>query len=130
MGEARPAGGQAPATTDVAARPWRAFLPAWAVAGVLLALFSVALVWLSVLTRQPGNGIIALVIGVPSGAVGVVVARRQPTNPLGWVLVAIAACLILSSVGGDYAVLRVPARASTVRWAWRDCCSISCGSPA
>ena len=103
MGEARPAGGQAPATTDVAARPWRAFLPAWAVAGVLLALFSVALVWLSVLTRQPGNGIIALVIGLPSGAVGVVVARRQPTNPLGWVFVAIAACLILSSVGGDYA---------------------------
>jgi hypothetical protein len=43
------------------------------------------------------------VIGVPSGAVGVVVARRQPDNPLGWLFLAIAACLVLSSVGGDYA---------------------------
>ena len=79
---------------------------AWAaVAGVLLALLTVTLVVLSVVSRQPGNGIIALVIGVPSAAVGVVVARRQPGNPLGWIFVAIAACLILSSVGGDYAYL-------------------------
>jgi hypothetical protein len=79
---------------------------AWATAaGVLLVLFTVALAWLSVLARQPGNGIIALVIGVPSAAVGVVVARRQPGNPLGWIFLAIAACLILSSVGGDYAYL-------------------------
>jgi len=49
------------------------------------------LVWLSVLARQPGNGIIALVIGVPSGAVGVIVARRQPANPLGWLFLALAA---------------------------------------
>ena len=120
MGEARPAGGQAPATTDVAARPWRAFLPAWAVAGVLLALVSVALVWLSVLARQPGNGIIALVIGVPSAErSGWWSPAASRANPLGWVLVAIAACLILSSVGGDYAVLRVPAGAPSVRWAWR-----------
>jgi hypothetical protein len=72
---------------------------------VLLVLFTVALAWLSVLARQPGNGILALVIGVPSAAVGVVVARRQPGNPLGWIFLAIAACLILSSVGGDYAYL-------------------------
>ncbi len=87
-------------------RPWLASAPSWAsVAGVFLALFTVALVWLSVLARQPGNGIIALVIGVPSAGVGVVVARRQPGNPLGWIFLALAACLILSSVGGDYAYL-------------------------
>jgi hypothetical protein len=86
-------------------RPWHS-PSAWAAAaGLLLALFSVALVWLSVLARQPGNGIIALVIGVPSAGVGVLVARRQPGNPLGWIFLAVAACLILSSVGGDYAVL-------------------------
>jgi hypothetical protein len=80
--------------------------PAWAaIAGVLLALSTVTLIWLSVLSRQPGNGIIALVIGVPSAGVGVVVARRQPANPLGWLFLAIGACLILSSVGGDYAAL-------------------------
>jgi hypothetical protein len=65
----------------------------------------VALGWLSVAADQPGNGIIALVIGVPSAGVGVAVARRQPANPLGWIFIAIAACLILSSVGGDYAYL-------------------------
>jgi hypothetical protein len=87
-------------------RPRLASPPAWAaVAGVGLALFTAALVWLSVLARQPGNGVIALVIGVPSMGVGLVVARRQPGNPLGWLFLAIAACLILSSVGGDYAVL-------------------------
>jgi hypothetical protein len=79
---------------------------AWATAaGALLALSTVALVWLSVLARQPGNVIIALAIGVPSAGVGVLVARRQPGNPLGWIFLAMAACLILSSVGGDYAYL-------------------------
>jgi hypothetical protein len=75
------------------------------VIGALLAVATVALAWLSVLARQPGNGLIALVIGVPSAGVGVVVARRLPANPLGWLLLAIAGCLILSSVGGDYAFL-------------------------
>ena len=98
-------GGQAPAAAPVH-RLRLASAPVWAaVAGVLLALFTVALVWLSVLAREPGNGIIALLIGVPSAGVGVVVARRQPANPLGWIFLAIAACLILSSVGGDYAVV-------------------------
>jgi hypothetical protein len=85
-------------------RPWRS-PPAWAAAGLLLALFSVALVWLSVLSGQPGNGVLSLVIGIPSAAVGVLVARRQPGNPIGWVVLAVAACLILSSAGGDYAFL-------------------------
>jgi hypothetical protein len=58
-----------------------------------------------VASHQPANGVVALVIGVPSAAVGVVVARRQPGNPLGWLFVAIAACLILSTDGGDYAIL-------------------------
>jgi hypothetical protein len=92
-------------TAAPARRPRRARPPAWAVTGALLALSMVVLGWLSVAARQPGNGIIALVIGVPSAGVGVVVARRQPANPLGWLFVAIAACLILSSVGGDYAYL-------------------------
>jgi hypothetical protein len=38
---------------------------------------------LSLLSRQLGNGIVAVVIGVPCAAVGVLVARRQPGNPLG-----------------------------------------------
>jgi hypothetical protein len=87
-------------------RPRRPPARAWAAAAeVLLALSTVALVALSVLPGQSGNGIFALVIGVPSAGVGVVVARRQPGNPLGWIFLAIAGCLILSSAGGDYAYL-------------------------
>jgi hypothetical protein len=78
----------------------------WAVvSGALLMVATVILAWLSVASRQPGNGAIALVIGVPSAGVGLVVARRMPANPLGWLLLVIAGSLILSSVGGDYAIL-------------------------
>jgi hypothetical protein len=72
---------------------------------VLLVLFTAVLIALSVLSGQLGPGTYALGIGLPSAVVGVVVARRQPGNPLGWLFIAIAACNILSSVGGDYAFL-------------------------
>jgi hypothetical protein len=58
---------------------------------------------LSLLSRQLGNGIVALVIGVPCAGVGIVVARRQPGNPLGWLYLLIASCLFLATDGGDYA---------------------------
>ena len=109
MEKVQPAAAQVQETGEAVVGRFRRRLasrPAWAAAaGVLLALFTAALVWLSVLARQPGNGVIALAIGVPSAGVGTVVARRQPGNPLGWLFLAIAAGLILSSVGGDYAVL-------------------------
>ena len=47
----------------------------------------------------------ALVIGVPCMAVGFVVARRQPRNPLGWLFLVIAIFLFVPTVGGDYAYL-------------------------
>jgi hypothetical protein len=102
-------GGQAPEAAAAVDRPRFASPAAWAaVAGVLLVLFTAAVVTLSVLSGLSGlagPGATALVIGVPSAGVGVVVARRQPGNPLGWLFIAIAACLILSSVGADYAFL-------------------------
>jgi len=93
--------------TAPAPRGWPLGSPGtWVVViGALLAVATVALAWLSVLARQPGNGVIALVIGVPSAGVGLVVARRLPANPIGWLLLVIAGCLIFSSVGGDYAFL-------------------------
>ena len=33
-------------------------------------------------------------------------ARRQPANPLGWLLIAIAICMIAGTDGPDYALLR------------------------
>jgi hypothetical protein len=87
----------------------RRFTPVWPV--ILVALAALAalslavMILLSVVSRQPGDGLVALVIGVPYAFVGAVVARRQPRNPLGWLFLAIAVCLFLSTIGGDYAVL-------------------------
>jgi hypothetical protein len=78
-----------------------------AVAGGLVALFTAAMVPLTILAggNSSGEVITALVIGVPTGAVGLVVARRQPRNPLGWLLLLVAACLVLSTDGPLYALL-------------------------
>jgi hypothetical protein len=76
-----------------------------AVLGTLVLLSVVATVPLSVLTHQDEAGLTALVIGIPAAAVGLVVARRQPRNPLGWLLLAIGACLTLANDGSDYALL-------------------------
>ena len=45
-------------------------------------------------------------LSVPFGVVGVLVAYRQPRNPIGWILLAIAICLMLSGEAGSYAVMR------------------------
>jgi hypothetical protein len=71
------------------------------IAAVLLA----AMIPLSVLAQLVGEGVVALVIGVPCMAVGLVVARRQPHNPLGWLFLVIAIFLFVPTVGGDYAYL-------------------------
>jgi hypothetical protein len=64
-----------------------------------------AMIPLSFLSGQIFNGAIPLVIGLPSAGVGILVARRQPRNPIGWLFLVIAACLFLSTDGSDYAFL-------------------------
>ncbi len=75
------------------------------VLGVGFALLAAALVPLSLLARQSPmvNGGEALG-SIPFAAVGFVVARRQPRNPIGWLLLGIAICLLLSVDSGFYAV--------------------------
>ena len=70
--------------------------------GGLAVLFLVATLPLTLLSGQLGDGIVAVVIGIPCAGVGVVVARRQPGNPLGWLFLAIALCLFVANDGGDY----------------------------
>jgi hypothetical protein len=65
-------------------------------------LFLTATLPLTLLSGQLGDGLVALVIGIPCAGVGVVVARRQPGNPLGWLFLAIALCLFVANDGGDY----------------------------
>jgi hypothetical protein len=106
VGEAQAEGGQVPAA-EVTARRFRVASPAtWIIllAG-LAALSFVAMIPLTLMAHQLFNGLVALVIGVPCAVVGVLVARRQPRNPIGWLFLAIAACVFLSTDGPDYAFL-------------------------
>ena len=78
------------------------------VLGILAVLSGAAMIPLALLARPAGslalgNLAIAAVIGVPCAAVGWLVARRQPGNPLGWLFLVIAVCLFLSTDGGAYA---------------------------
>ncbi len=64
-----------------------------------------AIIPLSVFAHLVGDGVVALVIGVPCTAIGFLVARRQPRNPLGWLFLVIAIFLFVPTVGSDYAYL-------------------------
>jgi signal transduction histidine kinase len=44
----------------------------------------------------------ALLIPVPTGAIGVLLAARRPSNPAGWLLGASAVLFALSGLGSDY----------------------------
>jgi len=78
----------------------------WAVLlGGLAALSLAAMVPLTFLSGQVFNGVLPLVIGVPCAGVGILLARRQPGNPIGWLFLVTGACLFLSTDGSDYALL-------------------------
>jgi hypothetical protein len=73
--------------------------------GAGLVLLAAVLVGLSLLARQPGYPLQPIMIAIPSAAVGVLVARRQPRNPNGWLLIGIAAAILLSTGAGAYSLL-------------------------
>lgn len=96
-------------TTEVAARPrFRLASPTTAVILAVLALaFAVADLPLEHLIHQLrfSNGGIQAIVLLAFVLVGVVVARRLPDHPMGWLLLGVGMFLILSSVASDYAVL-------------------------
>jgi hypothetical protein len=96
----RPAGLSA-AQRSSAAWP-RFWLPAL---GGLAVLSLVALIPMSLLSGQFSNGVGDVVIGVPCVGVGLVVAWRQPRNPLGWLFLLTAVCLLFADDAGDYSYL-------------------------
>ncbi|MGP7997365.1 MAG: hypothetical protein ACLPKI_08605, partial [Streptosporangiaceae bacterium] len=104
--EETPAAGRAAARSARARRLPVSWPAIWlAVLGGLAALSMVAMLPLSLLAREFGSGIVAVVIGIPCAGVGVLVARRQPGNPLGWIFLVTAIFLFLATDGGDYAFL-------------------------
>jgi hypothetical protein len=101
-------GAQGPAGTDGAVRRSRLASPTTATVMAILALIllAVALV-LNALVHQLsilGSGPIIPIV-VVYAAVGFIVARRQPGNPIGWLLIGFIQLLMLSSIVGWYAVL-------------------------
>jgi hypothetical protein len=78
----------------------------WSIAlGALAVLSFAAAIPLSVLSNQVANLVIAAVIGLPSAGIGVLVTRRQPGNPLGWLFLVSAVCQFIGTDGGGYALL-------------------------
>jgi hypothetical protein len=74
--------------------------------GAVFAVLAVALVPLSLIAGQDPlvNGSEAIGT-IPFAVVGVVIARRQPRNPIGWLFLGIAGCLLLSVDSGFYSVI-------------------------
>jgi hypothetical protein len=76
-----------------------------------LILFSVTLVLLvaalplALVQHQLGGGLSLFPVIVPFAVVGVIIATRQPANPIGWIMAAIAAIYTLGSDAGAYAVI-------------------------
>ena len=77
---------------------------AWSL-GVLIVLFLAALVLLAFAAGQAGSDISLFAFVPLLAAIGFVVARRQPGNPLGWMFLALAALSALGPAAGAYAVL-------------------------
>jgi hypothetical protein len=87
---------------------WRLASPAtaWVLAGLILVLLAASLV----LAVQAHELTIAqfwssVLVWLSVGAVGLVVAGRQPANPMGWIFLALALLGVLGLDGGYYAVL-------------------------
>jgi hypothetical protein len=95
--------GQAQATGP---RSWLASPAAASALAVLVVLLAAAVIPLNVLARQNVLANAALLaISLPMGAVGLIVARRQPGNPIGWLLLVIPAGVLLGLDAGPYAWL-------------------------
>jgi hypothetical protein len=78
----------------------------WSTAfGALAVLSLAAAIPLSVLSNQTANLVIAAGIGLPSAGIGVLITRRQPGNPLGWLFLVSAVCQFIGTAGGGYALL-------------------------
>jgi hypothetical protein len=94
-------------TAGTARRRSRTAAPAvaaWSL-GVLIILLCAALVPLAFAAREAESDIAVVIIMVSLAPLGIVVARRQPGNPLGWMFLALAALSALGVSAGAYAVL-------------------------
>jgi len=109
VGEVQPKAARTPVATDAPARRFQLVSPATAtVLGVLVLVLAVATAALKDLVdprlsiHHFGSGIAIVLIFT---GVGVIVARRQPRNPIGWILLIFTMLYTLGGGAGFYAVL-------------------------
>jgi len=107
MGQAQPAPGHGPAGPKAIACRFGAVPPALAwVLGGAVAVLAAAAVVLSALAGQLSINITAgVVIVLAFAGVGLVIARRQPGNPIGWMMVAFTLLYVIGAAANYYAVL-------------------------
>ena len=125
--EAQPTSGQAPVTRQIPGRGFGLASPVTAGAlAVLVLLLAGASVPLYAVAHQDvlANGVENVVLGVIFGSVGLVVARRQPRNPIGWLMLAGPALELLSIDGTSSPTARV----TTCRSVSRESCLTRPGS--
>jgi hypothetical protein len=107
VGQAQPPPGNVPAGPEVTARRFREASPAlaWVLGGAVLVVAAAAVV-LRALAGQLSIDIAAgVVIVLTFAGVGPVIARRQPGNPIGWIIVAFTLVYVLGAAANYYAVL-------------------------
>lgn len=75
-------------------------------AGAVLLVLVAGVVVLSIINRSRGTSSPEFIfLAFPFAVVGVLVARRQPRNAIGWILLGVAACFLLIGVGRAYSVI-------------------------
>ncbi len=79
------------------------------VVAVTTLLFWVAGVPLAIATSQHLSGDLAVLgvfaLLVPFGVVGLLIGRRQPANPIGWIMLGVVAAITVSTTASSYSVL-------------------------
>ncbi|HUL26632.1 MAG TPA: hypothetical protein VLW44_12780 [Streptosporangiaceae bacterium] len=104
MEGAQPAAGRAPVTPEVTARRSRRASPvAPLVLGALILGLAILDALLGFAAHKRGFGVGLAILSV--AALGLVVARRQPGNPIGWLLMGFSTGLVCYDAVAHYAVI-------------------------
>ncbi len=127
----RPPSGQAPGATDVAAGRFGWASPATArVVGGLALVLVIAGGPLAGLAHQgldSGDGSVPVWVSAGFGVAGFVVAWRRPRNPLGWLILGVAALSALGEDGGFYALADYRLRHGELPLGWVALFAQACG---
>jgi signal transduction histidine kinase len=76
-----------------------------AVVGIFEGALAIAVVVISTIAHKSASGLPVLVLVIALLAVGTVVAYRRPAHRMGWIMLGASGFLLLTGIGGSYAVL-------------------------